>query len=676
MENPAEGSGRLLHGARPGLVAIETDRRLDRGKLLAALAELPQDRREALAVLPEVLTQNGEGHATVTIRHPDGSLSLASSNDPRLKPGLQVPSDGIVGRAAAERRPVYVTDALTHPDYRVLTAQGYPVELALPVFEREEVVAVLNVERSSPLSRHERSALEVFASGVSRQLTLASRSLEARITAELYAQVAEGTTLVEAAETALSIIVPAVGAGSGVVMSQERARMVRVADLGLTSDADRAVLQAGTPFPLGFVWGACLSGEPWFTRDYVNDPRAVHQLRGHVGPTVLALPIGRHGVNRHALCLHFPEGAHVSAADVALLSSVCQQLAVILEAAKAAALQGCVLELYTRALESDTQGLYQQVLDAAIQHVPGSEAGSLLVRRGEWDRFRYVAVTGFDMAVLEDTEFNEADMRAWYRSVDGGWEAGRARVLRRSDVDLHEFSREAGGSEQPARAGDLRGLRSTVCLPVVYQGKVMAVVNLDNFTREDAFGRDSLQTLALFAPPVATLLAAAQHRDELVRASRTDPLTGLVNRAGFVRLLDRQHTRSAHSLEPYTVLVMDLANLKTVNDTLGHAAGDAALAGVAQALEGASRPGDAIGRWGGDEFVALLPGTSGRDALEVADRFSRAVAGVEVGGYRLAIDVGAAWFPEDGIVPESLLLVADARMYENKRSCKERGEAG
>src|SRR5690606_30583412 len=258
----------------------------------------------------------------------------------------------------------------------------------------------------------------------------------------------------------------------------------------------------------------------------------------------------------------------------------------------------------------------------------------------------------------------------------GGWEAGRARVLRRSDVDLHEFSREAGGSEQPARAGDLRGLRSTVCLPVVYQGKVMAVVNLDNFTREDAFGRDSLQTLALFAPPVATLLAAAQHRDELVRASRTDPLTGLVNRAGFVRLLDRQHTRSAHSLEPYTVLVMDLANLKTVNDTRGRAAGAAALAGVAQAVEGAARPGDAIGRWGGDEFVALLPGTSGRDALEVADRFSRAVAGVEVGGYRLAIDVGAAWFPEDGIVPESLLLVADARMYENKRSCKERGEAG
>ncbi len=676
MKNPAEGSVHLHHGERPTLVANETRKSLDRGRLLAALAELPPAREEALALLPAVLWQNGEGHVTVAFRHPDGDLSLAASNDARLAPGLAVPGDGLVALAADERRAIYVTDAPSHPHYRVLTAGSYPVELALPIFERDEVVAVLNVERHSPYSPHELSALEVFAAGVSRQLTLESRSLEARITAELYSRVAEETSVEEVATTALSVIVPAVGANAGVVMGERRGRMVRVAVLGLPGDAVREHTDLGTPFPQGFTWGACLSGEPWFTRDYAADPRGLGPYQGHLGPKLVVLPIGRHAEYRVALCLSFPDEALVSAADVALLESVCQQLAIVLDAAKASALQGCVLDLYSRALDSDTRGLYEQVLDAAIRHVPGAEAGSLLVRRGDWDLFRYVAVDGFDMRLIHDVTFTDEEMRAWYRCGDDGWEAGRARILRRAEVDLAAFSRETGGTDKPALAGDLDRMMTTACLPVTYQGRVLAVLNLDNFTRQDAFGADSLRTLALFGPPVATLLASAQHRDELVRASRTDPLTGLANRAGFVRLLDRQHARSAHSLEPYAVLVMDLTDFKQLNDTQGHAAGDAALTGVAQALEGASRPGDALGRWGGDEFVALLPNTSAAAAREVAERFARAVARVEVAGRRLQIDVGAAAFPEDGVVPETLLLEADARMYENKRLSKAVAAAG
>ena len=676
MKNPAERSAELHYGERPKLVANEARKRLDRGRLLAALADLPPARGEALALLPAVLWHNGEGHVTVTTRHPDGHLRLAASNDARLAPGLVVPTDGIVGRAASERRSIYVTDALSHPDYRLLTAGAYPVELALPIFERDEVVSVLNVERHTPYLPHELSALEVFAASVSRRLTLESQSLEARITGELYSSVAEGTSLEEAASAALDVIVPAVGATSGVVMGEHRGRMVRVAALGVGSDVVRDLCDEGAPFPKGFSWGACLSGEPWFTRDYAADPRGIDGVTVDLGPQLLVLPIGRDGEHRVALCLNFREDAHVSAGDVALLESVCQQLAIVLESAKASTLQGCVLDLYSRVLDSDTRGLYQQVLDAAIRHVPGAEAGSLLVRRGEWDQFRYVAVDGFDIRELQDVKLNETEARAWYRCGDDGWDAGRARILRRGEVDLAAFSRDAAGTDRPARAGDMQRMMCTVCLPVTYRGRVLALLNLDNFTREDAFGRDSLRTLALFGPPVATLLASAQHRDELVRASRTDPLTGLVNRAGFVRLLDRQHARSSHSHEPYAVLVMDLTNFKLLNDTQGHAAGDAALTGVAQALEGASRPGDAIGRWGGDEFVALLPKTAAHAAWEVAERFARAVAHVEIGGRRLHIDIGAASFPEDGLVPEALLLEADARMYVNKRLSKGLAAAG
>lgn len=649
------------------MVTLEPNKKLDRGRLLAALAELPQDRRGALTVLPAVLSQQGDGHATVAVRHPDGTLRLAASSDPRLPTGLDVPADGIVGRAAEERRPVYVQDTFSHPDYRVLTAQAYPVELALPVFERDQVVAVLNIERSVPYAPEEVAALEVFAAGVSNQLSLVSRSLESCVAAELHSMVVEGLTIDQAAHLALEIVVPTLGAQTGLVMGERRGRLVGIADVGLLDEALRRLLDKGLAYPRGLAWTACLTGKATYVGRYEGGPQGLDpELCGFDG-AVLALPIGRHGANRHALCLHFEGEDMVSAADIALVEGFCKQLAVIFESIQAAALQSCLLDLYTRALESDTQDIYQRVLDAAVQHVPGAEAGSLLVRRGEWDRYRYAATDRYDVDALEGTTFSSAEMRAWYRNDDTDMAAGKARILSSRDVDLPRFSLETGGSDEAVTVGGMHAMKSTVCLPVIYKGQALAVINLDNFTRDDAFGNDSLRNLALFGPPVASLLAAAQHRDELVKASRTDPLTGLANRAGFLRVLEKQHARSSYSQEPYAVLVMDLTGFKTVNDTLGHAAGDAALTAVAAALESASRPGDAIGRWGGDEFVALLPNTTGDVAAIVAERLRAAVGKLEVGGRRLGIDIGVAWFPDDGLVPETLLLEADARMYASKR---------
>src|SRR5690606_30468220 len=130
---------------------------------------------------------------------------------------------------------------------------------------------------------------------------------------------------------------------------------------------------------------------------------------------------------------------------------------------------------------------------------------------------------------------------------------------------------------------DMKRLRSTACLPITHRGQVLAVLNLDNFTRDDAFSKDSVRTLTQFAQPVASLIAAAHHRDELERASVTDQLTNLPNRRGFVQELERVAARARRRNEPYTVLSMDLSGFKSVNDHFGHDAGDAALTMVAKA---------------------------------------------------------------------------------------------
>src|SRR5690554_2628908 len=163
---------------------------IDQTKLLAALATLPRERARALATLPDVLTRHGEGHATVTIRHADGSLELAASNDPKLPPGSDFPKDGIVAQAASSGESIYLPDTRQEPTYRPVEKRCYPVELAIPIFERESVVAVLNVEREAEYQEADRRVIELFARGVSQQLTQASQSVEGRLSSALSAEIA------------------------------------------------------------------------------------------------------------------------------------------------------------------------------------------------------------------------------------------------------------------------------------------------------------------------------------------------------------------------------------------------------------------------------------------------------------------------------------------------------
>lgn len=642
---------------------------VDRDKLLAALAELPRGRAHALATLPGVLARGGEGHASVTLRHADGALTLAASNDPNYEAGVVVPADGVVALAARQREPVYLTDAPNHPNYRSLGGIPRAVEFALPILERGEVVAILNIERDQRFSSTQRKALKVFVNGVSHQLTQASHSLEARISSALSSKIAGVSDLRAAASLALDVITAALGASASNLMRERGSRLIPLAHSG--SAELEAALSSGTPYPNGVAWTACLSGAPYFTRDYSGDDRSLESLRSHVRDTVVAVPVGSTEPYRTALCLHFTAGFHVSAADIEMLRSVCRHLAAALNVGSSAAVQERLLYLHARALQEETPNLYQEVLDAAILHVPGAEAGSLLVRSAATDDFRYVATNGFDLELLEEVAFTEAQMRAWHAKGAPSWGAGEARILHASEKNLAEVSRRASGSEAVIRVGNLETLKGNACLPVTYMGEVLAMLNLDTFTRERGFGQDSLDALALFGPPVAAILAGNRHRNELAKASRTDALTGLLNRAGFTQLLEGQHARSARTNEPYTLLMMDLSGFKRVNDAFGHAVGDATLVSVARALEVGVRGGDTLSRWGGDEFIALLPSADPQDVGGITRRFKREVADLVVGGLRLGIDIGAATYPHDALTPDALISAADERMYENKRRRRE-----
>jgi diguanylate cyclase (GGDEF)-like protein len=166
-----------------------------------------------------------------------------------------------------------------------------------------------------------------------------------------------------------------------------------------------------------------------------------------------------------------------------------------------------------------------------------------------------------------------------------------------------------------------------------------------------------------------------QRNEELDLISRTDSLTGLHNRRHVEEYLTRLVSLARRNAEPIAVLIIDIDRFKSVNDGHGHDAGDAVLREVAARLVGSLRLEDMVGRWGGEEFLVVLPNTSIQGAAELAERLRRVVAeepcGLPGGGaMRVTISLGCAASVIDDA--ETLVRSADAAMYQAKESGRDR----
>ncbi len=174
-------------------------------------------------------------------------------------------------------------------------------------------------------------------------------------------------------------------------------------------------------------------------------------------------------------------------------------------------------------------------------------------------------------------------------------------------------------------------------------------------------------------------------RDAAIHLSLRDPLTQLYNRTYFFAAIEREIERAGRTGRRFSALMMDLDELKQINDTFGHHVGDLALRQVADAIRGCLRRIDVAARYGGDEFVVLLPETDPTGGFVVAEKIRFAVAALParqttVGGalrsIALTLSIGAVSYPDDGRTADALLASADLAMYSSKRSGKDRVTVG
>ena len=216
--------------------------------------------------------------------------------------------------------------------------------------------------------------------------------------------------------------------------------------------------------------------------------------------------------------------------------------------------------------------------------------------------------------------------------------------------------------------GILPETRSVLCFPMTYSETMLGVLNVES-RRKNAFNEQDV----LILNTLADLLAAALHNSfvfqKLQQQSITDGLTGIKTRRFFWESLTAEWKRASRSGRPFSVVMADLDKFKEVNDSMGHLEGDLVLARVGRLLEQRCRQSNVVARYGGDEFVILMPETGVEQAQILSERLRLWIATDPMLSERhITGSFGVASFPLHGSTAEEIVRVADVGMYLSKNA--------
>jgi diguanylate cyclase (GGDEF)-like protein/excisionase family DNA binding protein len=211
---------------------------------------------------------------------------------------------------------------------------------------------------------------------------------------------------------------------------------------------------------------------------------------------------------------------------------------------------------------------------------------------------------------------------------------------------------------------------SMIVVPLRVGAEVIGTLNIGRMGGTEAyFSQNEFELTKLFAGQASIALENAEAHGAIKVRAEHDALTGLRNHGQFQRELAEA---IATPELPFALLMLDLDSFKAFNDSCGHPAGDALLVGVAAALRAGIRGGDAVYRYGGDEFAVILPGANRIEAYEVAERIRRGVLDIaNRTGPRVSISVGVACHPDDGLTKDELVTIADQSLYMAKPSSRQ-----
>jgi diguanylate cyclase (GGDEF)-like protein len=414
-------------------------------------------------------------------------------------------------------------------------------------------------------------------------------------------------------------------------------------DLGFVE----SVLSTGLPLVLPQVEKSALAGT------YLVSQLKVQSL--------LALPLITTDQKLGAALLTFRSRRSFSPVEISLAEQAASQVALAI--AKAGALKTAqeraqeldALQRATTALIGtlDLEDLLSQILDAALSAIPAAQQGLVHLVAHDTGQLQLRAVQ------------NHSDPRI--RLLDQASTSGdTARAVRERKALLIPG---APDSSPPT---------SAIIAPLALGEQALGAISLEA-PQPEAFTEADLALLVSFAATATSAIHAAQLHAEVQKQAITDTLTGFYNRRGFSELGHREVERSLRFGHSLTAMMLDIDQFKQINDIYGHLTGDRVLVGVTQRCAQELRQIDLLGRYGGDEFVVLLPETGIENACRVAERLRTTIAAIPFNAngkpLHITISVGVACMQDGRKTLEELVECADGALYQAKENGRNRIEA-
>jgi two-component system cell cycle response regulator len=322
-----------------------------------------------------------------------------------------------------------------------------------------------------------------------------------------------------------------------------------------------------------------------------------------------------------------------------------------------------------------SEELYQILVRRVARALDISHCSLILARAGDQ--------VGVVAAAYETPGLRRLEIRLEkYPEIQAALDTWRPVLI--EDLEENPLYNEVRG--EWAVTGTLVPFRSVVALPFRLDGEYAGVIFLRTLRDEPALGRADVE----FADTVVRAAVAAIRRAQLIETAHadrarlemlahTDPLTQTHNRRALMERLTEEMERARRYGLYLSVLMVDLDHFKAINDSYGHVVGDEVLRGVSATLQREARAVDVVARFGGEEFVVVLPETAAEGAMSLAERIRARIAstppvpGGEYGWLRVTVSIGVATVPAPGVsTPEELIGVADEALYRAKAEGRNR----
>ncbi len=326
-----------------------------------------------------------------------------------------------------------------------------------------------------------------------------------------------------------------------------------------------------------------------------------------------------------------------------------------------------IMQITSEILSSgEINKVLQTILDKAIEIIPNAQKGSILIYNG--CNLEYRATHGYDFEVLKNLRLNIEDIFQ-YNSKDfyepcivNNLESYNKIHL---ENDKFEMLRQGRGFE----------LKSCLSCAIQVDNEFYGIINLDSTEDINAFSDVDKPLIKHLATQTGIALKNARLIEKILYLSRHDSLTGIYNRCYFEEILMRTFQQSKASGSVFSLAILDINELKRVNDTYGHEAGDMLLRKFVKVVKASLTEDDIFARYGGDEFAIIFSNKSRIHAKEIIkkikDGFSKTpftYCGKKI--IYISFGCGITEFPAEASKLEELIRLADAKMYKNKRISK------